>query len=67
MTAFWNVTERATLRAGVFNVFDEKYAWWSDVRGLNRGGTITNPTAPATLDAFTQPGRNFGVSINLRY
>lgn len=67
LTAFWNVTERATLRAGVFNVFDEKYAWWSDVRGLNRGGTVTNPTPPATLDAFTQPGRNFGVSINLRY
>lgn len=67
LTAFWNVTERATLRAGVFNVFDETYAWWSDVRGLSRGGTATSPTAPANLAAFTQPGRNFGVSINLRY
>ncbi|MBN9481148.1 MAG: TonB-dependent hemoglobin/transferrin/lactoferrin family receptor [Bordetella sp.] len=63
VTAFWNVTERATLRAGAFNVFDEKYAWWSDVRGLSRpavGGV------PATLDAFTQPGRNFGVSLSVR-
>lgn len=67
VTAFWNVTERATLRAGVFNAFDEKYAWWSDVRGLTRGGTATAPTPPATLDAFTQPGRNFGVSVSLRY
>ncbi|WP_296173905.1 TonB-dependent hemoglobin/transferrin/lactoferrin family receptor [uncultured Brevundimonas sp.] len=64
LTAFWNVTEKATLRAGVFNVFDEKYAWWSDVRGLNRPALDARP---ATLDAFTQPGRNFGVSVNLRY
>lgn len=64
LTAFWNVTEKATLRAGVFNVFDEKYAWWSDVRGLNRPAVDGRP---ATLDAFTQPGRNFGVSVNLRY
>lgn len=67
LTAFWNVTEKATVRAGVFNVFDETYAWWSDVRGLSRGGTVTAPTEPATLPAFTQPGRNFGVSVNLRY
>jgi len=67
LTAFWNVTEKATLRAGVFNVFDETYAWWSDVRGLSRGGTLTAPTDPATLPAFTQPGRNFGVSLNVRY
>ena len=59
LTTFWNVTEKATLRAGVFNVFDQKYAWWSDIRGLSRTST--------TLDAFTQPGRNFGASLNVRY
>ncbi|MFK0299531.1 TonB-dependent hemoglobin/transferrin/lactoferrin family receptor [Brevundimonas sp. NPDC090276] len=59
VTAFWNVTEKATLRAGVFNVFDEKYAWWSDIRGLSQTSTVR--------DAFTQPGRNFGASISLRY
>lgn len=64
LTAFWNVTEKATLRAGAFNVFDEKYAWWSDVRGLNRPSVGARP---ASLDAFTQTGRNFGVSLNVRY
>jgi hemoglobin/transferrin/lactoferrin receptor protein len=58
-TAFWNVTENATLRAGVFNLTDETYAWWSDVRGLSR----TSPVA----DAYTQPGRNVGLSLTLRY
>jgi hemoglobin/transferrin/lactoferrin receptor protein len=59
LTAYWNVTERATLRAGVFNLFDETYGWWSDIRGLS--------AASATLDAYTQPGRNFNVSLALRF
>lgn len=58
LTAYWNVTERATLRAGAFNVFDEAYGWWSDVRGLS--------ATSAVKDAYTQPGRNFGVSLTLR-
>ncbi len=58
LTAYWNVTERATLRAGAFNVFDETYGWWSDVRGLS--------ATSAVKDAYTQPGRNFGVSLTLR-
>jgi hemoglobin/transferrin/lactoferrin receptor protein len=58
VTAYWNVTERATLRAGAFNVLDEKYGWWSDVRGLSATSTIK--------DAYTQPGRNIGVSLTLR-
>lgn len=58
LTGYWNVTDKVTARAGVFNVFDEKYAWWSDVRGVTAASTIK--------DAYTQPGRNFGVSLTLR-
>src|SRR5690606_18840116 len=35
LTAYWNLNERVTARAGVFNVLDEKYSWWSDVRGVS--------------------------------
>ncbi|MCR6643144.1 MAG: TonB-dependent receptor [Terricaulis sp.] len=59
ITAFWNITEAATLRVGVFNVTDEKYWWWSDVRGLT--GT------PAVLDSYSQPGRNYSASISYRF
>jgi hemoglobin/transferrin/lactoferrin receptor protein len=59
LTAYWNINEAVTVRGGLFNVTDEKYWWWSDVRGLSS----TSPT----LDAYTQPGRNFGVSLTLRY
>ncbi|MET0339238.1 MAG: TonB-dependent hemoglobin/transferrin/lactoferrin family receptor [Caulobacter sp.] len=58
-TTFWNVTDYATLRAGVFNITDEKYWWWGDARGL-AASTITR-------DAYTQPGRNASVSLTLRY
>jgi len=59
LTAYWNVTDQVTARAGLFNVTDEKYGWWSDIRGLSNTSAIK--------DAYTQPGRNFGLSLALRY
>ncbi|MEP9359239.1 TonB-dependent hemoglobin/transferrin/lactoferrin family receptor [Sphingomonas sp. KR3-1] len=58
-TAFFRVTEGLTLRAGVFNLFDAKYAWWNDVRGLADTSTVK--------DAYTQPGRNASASISYRF
>ena len=59
LTTYWNVDERVTARAGVFNVLDETYSWWSDVRGVAASSTV--------IDAYTQPGRNVGLSLALRY
>lgn len=59
LTAFWNVTDHVAVRAGVFNITDEKYSWWSDVRGLG--------SPSAVVDAYTQPGRNASVSLSYRY
>ncbi|WP_145750807.1 TonB-dependent hemoglobin/transferrin/lactoferrin family receptor [Nitrospirillum amazonense] len=57
-TAYWAVTENASIRAGIFNLTDEKYWWWGDVRGQASTSTV--------LDAWTQPGRNFGASLTLK-
>lgn len=57
ITAFWRVADAVTLRGGVFNVSDEKYAYWNDVRGLS--------STAVSRDAYTQPGRN--VSLSLTY
>ncbi|MBU1540473.1 MAG: TonB-dependent hemoglobin/transferrin/lactoferrin family receptor [Alphaproteobacteria bacterium] len=59
LTAYWNLSDRVTARIGVFNVLDEKYSWWSDLRGV--------AATSAVLDAWTQPGRNLGLSLALRY
>ncbi|MEP3226056.1 MAG: TonB-dependent hemoglobin/transferrin/lactoferrin family receptor [Parasphingorhabdus sp.] len=58
-TAFYRVSENFTIRAGLFNVTDKKYALWSNVRGLNASSDIT--------DAFTQPGRNVSLSISASF
>ena len=58
-TVFVKVGDNVTLRAGVFNIFDEKYARWSDVRGLADTSTVK--------DAYTQPGRNGSVSLSFRF
>jgi hemoglobin/transferrin/lactoferrin receptor protein len=59
LTAFWNVTEWATVRAGVFNLTDKKYWWWSDVRGVASTSTV--------VDAYTQPGRNVRASLTVKF
>ncbi|OYX04000.1 MAG: TonB-dependent receptor [Caulobacter vibrioides] len=58
-TAWWAVTDAVTVRAGVFNLTDEKYWWWSDVRGLSDASTVK--------DAYSQPGRNYSVSLALKF
>lgn len=59
LTAFYNVTQSIKLRLGVFNLLDETYAYWSDVRGLRTGGE--------PFEAFTRPGRNVSGSISFQF
>ena len=71
-TAFVRLMDGLTLRAGVFNILDKKYSWWSDVRGLALVSSVpaTVPATyvtPATADAYTQPGRNASVSLSFRF
>ena len=58
-TAFFALTDAFKLRAGIFNIFDEKYAYWQDVRGLSATSTTT--------DAYTRPGRNASVSLSFQF
>ena len=59
LTAFWRISENFTLRAGLFNIFDERYIYWGDVAGLLATSTTT--------DAYTQPGRNVRASLTVRF
>lgn len=59
VTAYWRLTDATMLRVGAFNLTDETYWWWSDVRGLSSASTVR--------DAWTQPGRNVSVSISYRF
>ncbi|GAB4480872.1 MAG: TonB-dependent hemoglobin/transferrin/lactoferrin family receptor [Burkholderiaceae bacterium] len=55
LTASWQVHPHARVSAGLFNLFDRKYWLWSDVRDA--------PNPGATIDRYTQPGRNASVLL----
>lgn len=51
----WQISPVWSLQARIDNLTDRRYWRWSDVRGLN-------PTSTA-LDAYTAPGRQFGLVL----
>ncbi len=59
LTAWWRPLKNTTVRAGVFNLLDRKYWKAADVRGMS--------ATDATLDRYTQPGRNLSASVEYRF
>lgn len=59
VTGWWTVTDSVTLRAGVFNLTDKTYWWWSDARGLAANSTVT--------EGYSQPGRNYSISLAVKF
>jgi len=55
LSAQWRIRPDLRLNAAVVNLTNKRYWHWSDVRGLNSTATL--------LDAYTQPGRHFNVSL----
>ncbi len=51
----WRIRKDLRLNMAVVNLTDKKYWNWSDVRGIASNSTV--------LDAYTQPGRHFNVSL----
>lgn len=65
LLGYWNLSKRATLNFGVFNLTDRKYFLWSDLQGTG-GGTAAMGTI-ASLDRFGQPGRNARVTFKYQF
>jgi hemoglobin/transferrin/lactoferrin receptor protein len=66
LLGYWNLTKQLVLNAGVFNVTDRKYFLWSDLQGVG-GGTSPLAVNAATLDRFSQPGRNARVTLKYQF
>lgn len=62
LIAFARISDRLTLRAGLFNLTDATFVEWSTVQGL--ANTAGNR---AVRDAFTSPPRNVSVSLIGRF
>ena len=59
LTGYLKLGKYVLVNAGIFNLTDRKYWLWSDVRG------VLNPGA--TIDRYTQPGRNYGVQLKATF
>ena len=57
--ASWKPLPQLTLRAAVLNLTDQKYWFWSDVRGLSAQSTV--------LDAYAQPRRSASLSVRYEF
>ena len=55
LTAYYRPTENLTVNAGIFNIADKKYWIWDDVRKVT--------VAHQGIGRYTQPGRNYSVSV----
>lgn len=56
LTAYYQPSENLVVRGGLFNAFDEKYWLYQDISGT----PVANSEG---IDRRTQPGRNWGVSL----
>jgi hemoglobin/transferrin/lactoferrin receptor protein len=59
LTAHAKLGAHVEVNAGIFNVTEQKYWLWSDVRG------IVNPAA--SVDRYTQPGRTLSVQVKATF
>lgn len=59
LTGYYRPYENVRVAAGLFNLTDEKYWAWNDIRDL--AGASSN------LDRYTQPGRNYGVDVTVSF
>jgi hemoglobin/transferrin/lactoferrin receptor protein len=66
LLGYWNLTKQTVLNFGVFNITDRKYFLWSDLQGVG-GGTAAMPATVASLDRFSQPGRNARVTLKHQF
>jgi len=55
LIAYYNISG-FQISGGLFNAFDKEYTVWEDIRGQSASATY--------LDRYTQPGRNFSVSLS---
>ncbi len=58
VTAYYEPVKDLTISAGLFNAFDKKYWTYQDVRGKDSSDN---------KDYFSQPGRNWGVSVDYQF
>ncbi|MDH6100661.1 TonB-dependent hemoglobin/transferrin/lactoferrin family receptor [Anabaenopsis sp. FSS-46] len=56
---FYQFNPNTILNLGIFNLLNQRYIEWSDVRGVNSDDRL--------LDLYTRPGINFAATLSVRF
>ncbi|WP_434352750.1 TonB-dependent hemoglobin/transferrin/lactoferrin family receptor [Psychrobacter sp. HD31] len=68
ISGYYKPTEALTLRAGVYNLLNEKYQSWDALRGIELNGTSNAVDDDGVgLARYFEPGRNFAVSAEYKF
>lgn len=59
LIGYYNLSDRASINLGLFNLLNEKYFVWSDVQGISADDE--------DLERFAQPGFNAAASVRFRF
>lgn len=66
---FAKIGKNITLRGGIYNLFNRKYHTWDALRGISvqPGTTNTVDKELKGLERFYAPGRNFALSVEVKF
>lgn len=53
------LNKNVSFTAGIYNLFDSKYFNWADIRDISK--------TSSSLDVYSQPGRNFSLSMKVQF
>lgn len=68
LQAYLNISRNISLRAGITNLFDEKYYPWERVRHVREGsGGFFGGVSGEGIDRYTAPGREYQVNLSYRF
>lgn len=63
LTGWWRPVKNLSFNAGIYNVLDKKYWLSSDVNGLR----LSSRGKAVNFDRYTEPGRNYAVSLQYQF
>lgn len=65
LTAYYNWKQKFTLRGGIYNLTNRKYSTWESVRQSSTNAV--NPDRGTSSARYAAPGRNFTVSLEMKF
>lgn len=68
---YYNITKRITVRAGIYNITNQKYWRWDDLRQLTNPALLPHidnffREGSKTISRFSQPRRYFSLSVEVK-